>query len=160
MHIAQRKIGVETAEIVGWPLPRRTPEDATNAAGSHPATRGRLAIGPLSHDSAARTVLAAVARDFEVDESQLLSTERCTAPVALARQVAMYLLHVELGRQLSEVGRLLGRDRTTVSHACAHVEDLRENARFDGRIDGIELAIRAQSQPVGRNAGGADVDIA
>lgn len=147
MHVARREIGVETAEVVGWQVPRRTPEGATNAAGGNPATRGRPVIGPLSHDSAARSVLSEVARDFEVDESQLLSTERCTAPIALARQVAMYLMHVELGRQMSEVGRLLGRDRTTVSHACAHVEDRREDAGFDARIDAIELAIRARLRP-------------
>lgn len=98
----------------------------------------------ISRDRAAAIVLAEVARDFDTAPDLLLSTVRCSQPVALARQVAMYLLHVELGRLMHDVGRLLGRDRTTVSHACAHVEDLRENGRFDARIDAIELAIRAR----------------
>ena len=34
--------------------------------------------------------------------------------VAVARQLAMYLMHVALGWQYAEVGQFFGRDRTTV----------------------------------------------
>jgi hypothetical protein len=170
MQSQQRKLGGETAEIVGWPMPSHSPSPcsapvpsaeadrvATGERAAKAAARA-LSIGPLSHDPMARLVLAEVGRAFATEQGQLLSTGRCAAPIALARQVAMYLLHVELGRHLSEVGRLLGRDRTTVSHACAHVEDLREDSSFDGRIDDIELAIRLGRLPANCETGAKHVE--
>lgn len=103
---------------------------------------GLRRIGPLDRDSAARRVLQFVAEAFAVTVPDLLKTGRCIAAIALARQVAMYLMHVELGRPFTEVGRLMGRDRTTVTHACALVEERREDGRFDARIDAIEAKIR------------------
>ncbi len=58
--------------------------------------------------------------------------------MAAARQLAMYLMHVCLGRSLGEVGRFFGRDRSTVAHACALVEDLREGPEFDMMVSGLE----------------------
>ena len=63
---------------------------------------------------------------------------RGVARVALARQVAMYLAHVVGRIDYAEVGRLFGRDRTTVKHACAVVEDLRDNVKFDRTMDLLE----------------------
>ena len=40
-------------------------------------------------------------------------------PVSRARQIAMYLCHVVLGKTITTVGLLFGRDRSTASHACA-----------------------------------------
>ena len=96
----------------------------------------------LRHDPAARTVLTTVAAARRVDIAALCGIGRC-AEVSLARQLAMYLMHVELGRKYAEVGRMFGRDRTTVSHACAVIEDLREDARFDAEVEAMEAAIRA-----------------
>jgi chromosomal replication initiation ATPase DnaA len=50
----------------------------------------------------------------------------------------MYLMHVALGRSLTDVGRMFGRDRTTVSHACARIEDMRELPRFDADVTRLE----------------------
>lgn len=50
----------------------------------------------------------------------------------------MYLAHVVGRIEYAEVGRLFGRDRTTVKHACAVVEDLRDNAKFDRTMDLLE----------------------
>ncbi len=36
-------------------------------------------------------------------------------------------MHVSYGRHYAEVGKFFRRDRTTVSHACALVEELRED---------------------------------
>jgi hypothetical protein len=147
MHSQQRKNEGRTTDSVGWARRSQQPSGPSTNATMPDARRAPVRIGPLSHDLAARVVLGEVGRDFEVEVSLLLATGRCTAAIALSRQVAMYLLHVELGRQLSEVGRLLGRDRTTVAHACAHIEDMREDAGFDGRIDAIESAIRVRLSP-------------
>lgn len=94
------------------------------------------------HDSAARRVLETVAKARGLRIGALCGSGR-SAEVALGRHIAMYLMHVELGRKYAEVGRMFGRDRTTVSHACALVEDLREDARFDTEIEALEAQIRA-----------------
>jgi chromosomal replication initiation ATPase DnaA len=52
----------------------------------------------------------------------------------------MYLINVKLGRTMTEIGVLFGRDRTTVSHACRVIEDRREGA-FDRDIEALEDAI-------------------
>jgi chromosomal replication initiation ATPase DnaA len=82
----------------------------------------------------------------------LLHASRCRAEVALARQLAMYLMHVCLQRQYAEVGRFFGRDRTTVWHACALIEDRREDTRFDAEVEDLSEALTA-----GPDAEAADV---
>jgi chromosomal replication initiation ATPase DnaA len=72
--------------------------------------------------------------------------------VALARQIAMYLSHVAFRVSLTDVGRIFGRDRTTVSHACAVVEDLRDDPRFDRILDLLERIVRFQAAPHGTDA--------
>jgi len=56
----------------------------------------------------------------------------------------MYLSHVMLGRTLAEVGEAFGRDRTTVSYACALMEDLRDDPRFDAEVADLEQQIEAR----------------
>ncbi|WDR06424.1 helix-turn-helix domain-containing protein [Devosia rhodophyticola] len=73
----------------------------------------------------------------------LTHPSRCRRNTAQARQLAMYLIHVSLGRSLTEVGRVFGRDRTTVSYACALIEDGRDDARFDAAVDQLERQIEA-----------------
>jgi hypothetical protein len=53
----------------------------------------------------------------------------------------MYLAHVAGGLPLTEVGRLFARDRTTVAHACAMVEDRRDDPAFDRCLGFLELAL-------------------
>ncbi len=83
----------------------------------------------------------AVAAVFDVSLSQLRASTRGSQRVAFARQVTMYLAHVVLGLSLTEVGGLFARDRTTVAHACAAIEDLRDDPLFDAQLDHLECAI-------------------
>ena len=87
-------------------------------------------------------LLGVVATVFEVDATLLILSKRGNAPVARARQVAMYLAHVGCGLSLTEVGRLFERDRTTVAHACHVIEERREDRAFDQIIDLLEHAVR------------------
>jgi chromosomal replication initiation ATPase DnaA len=66
---------------------------------------------------AADVINAAVAAAFTVPIGELHHRSRRRAPVALARQSAMYLAHVTLGLTFAEVGRVFGRDRTTAAYA-------------------------------------------
>ncbi len=64
------------------------------------------------------------------------------APVAAARQLAMYLAHVALGLPQTQVAQGFARHRRTVSHACGRVEDRRDDALFDAEVCAIEHQIR------------------
>jgi len=61
--------------------------------------------------------------------------------VAFARQLAMYLTHVGFGLNLTEVGTCFERDRTTVRHACALVEDRRDQPSFDFAVSALETGL-------------------
>jgi hypothetical protein len=82
-----------------------------------------------------------VAKAHRIDANVLHCASRCQAPVAYARQIAMYLAHVSCGLTLTEVGRGFGRDRTTVAHACKLVEDRRDAPETDLALDYLEAAI-------------------
>jgi chromosomal replication initiation ATPase DnaA len=50
----------------------------------------------------------------------------------------MYLARVVLGMTLLGAGHLFGRDRTTASHACRLIEDLRDDPGFDALLQAME----------------------
>ena len=83
-----------------------------------------------------------VAGAFLVDAVDLHRSTRGRAPVAFARQVAMYITHVGLGLTLTDVGTAFGRDRTTVRHACRSIEDRRDEPAFDRTLDLLEGIVR------------------
>lgn len=71
-----------------------------------------------------RDVIQAVASYYEVGKRALLGTSRARK-IAVPRQVLMYLMRVQLGLPLQEVGRLVGgRDHTTVMHAVDKITTL------------------------------------
>ena len=87
-----------------------------------------------------------IARAWNVPVAELRAPTRRHAPVAQARQVAMYLTHVAFGFSLSAVGRYFGRDRTTAAHACRLIEDRRDDADFDLLLDRLEQSVRAHAR--------------
>lgn len=105
-------------------------------------------------DSAAAAVVAIVARRRGVPLARLLHRSRCTADVAAARMLAMYLVHVVLSRTYSEVGQFFGRDRTTVAHACARIEDLRDRLSFDEEVAALEAEVGTAEPGERRHAAG------
>ena len=54
------------------------------------------------------------------------------------RQIAMYVCHVALQMRMTTIGEGFGRDRSTVAHACAVVEDRRDDRDFDEFVAAIE----------------------
>ncbi len=79
-----------------------------------------------------------VMQAYDVTPGEMHDRSRGPARVALARQVAMYLTHVVGEFDYAQVGRLFGRDRTTVKHACAVVEDRRDDPKFDLTLQLLE----------------------
>lgn len=92
-------------------------------------------------DPAGQALLGLVSEALGVPEAVLLHQQRCRRPIARARQLAMYLMHVILQRDYAEVGRFFQRDRTTVSYACALIEDLREDRDFDAEVCRLEAVL-------------------
>ena len=54
----------------------------------------------------------------------------------------MYLANVAGGVTFTAVGHQFGRNRSTVAHACALVEDLRDDPRLDEPLILLEAALR------------------
>lgn len=93
----------------------------------------------------ARRVIVVVAHRYGLRAEALLSARRGEAGVAHARQLAMYLMNVIAQRTLTETGTLFGRDRATVRHACARIEDLRDDRHFDAEVEGLELRLQDEA---------------
>lgn len=101
-----------------------------------------------------RIVEAAVMKTFAVGVTDINGDRRGVARSALARQVAMYLAHVACHHSFTEVGRMANRDRTTVAHACAVVEDERDDPLFDEALTHLERSVvlmAHRSAPSGDN---------
>ena len=92
---------------------------------------------------ACRAVAGLVAAAFQTPLADLGAPTRGRAQVAAVRQTAMYLAHVKLGLTLTAVGRQFGRDRTTVAHACARIEDSRDDPACDDVMTVLEAAVDA-----------------
>lgn len=68
---------------------------------------------------------------FEVPVFRLFASSRGGSRASFARQVAMYIAHVEFGLSQRQVGDGFGRDRTTVAYACRKIEDCRDCSEFE-----------------------------
>ena len=88
-----------------------------------------------------RLVVQCVAIAFGTSAEHVRHQKRGCAKVARARQVVAYLMHTGLSLTLSDISVLLGRDRTTIGHACRMIEDLRDCPDFDHRLLMLEDAI-------------------
>lgn len=122
-------------------------EGAVNSR--HLAGRARRAGGhafPIlsadERDRCARAALElAVSRVFGISGDQIWQGTRGLQHVAQARQIAMYLAHVVCRLSLTDVGRMFGRDRTTVAHACLKIEIMRDNPVLDRALDLLSWAL-------------------
>jgi len=95
----------------------------------------------------AQFVASLVALATGVPQPEIVASERARAPAARARQIAMYLAHTAFAWPLSRVGLAFGRDRTTASHACHLIEDLRDDRVFDSILGELERCLRAAPEP-------------
>ena len=100
----------------------------------------------LDGESACRFAEALVSAALSISLSELRGRRRGSASTAFARQTAMYLAHVHAGLSLSQVGKNFSRDRTTVAHACARVEDSRDEANFERVLTCLEAAFERWHQ--------------
>lgn len=106
------------------------------------ASRSDTCCGLTRPDGLRPVVEAAVSVVFAIDIAGLQSDSRGRAQIAQARQVAMYLAHCAFSLSHTEVGRIFHRDRTTVAHACALVEDRRDDPLFDRTLSNLEEIVQ------------------
>jgi len=88
------------------------------------------------------TIIETTADEFGVPTPDIKGGRR-TKQLALARQVAMYLLRRKLNLSLKEIGFCFGgRDHTTVMHAIDKVERLKtEDVSFSARLKKLSAGI-------------------
>ena len=83
-------------------------------------------------------VIDAVCKHYSVSRRAIMGKARSRI-IARPRQVLMYLLRTELGLPLEEVGRLVGRDHSTVIHGVDKITELRaENVQIREDVLGIK----------------------
>ncbi|MBY0422601.1 MAG: hypothetical protein K2Q06_09875 [Parvularculaceae bacterium] len=81
---------------------------------------------------------------LNVPAREIKSSSRLRARAAFARQIAMYLAHVIGQATTVDLAVIFGRDRSTVSHACAMIEERRDSALFDRQIEILERDMRGR----------------
>jgi chromosomal replication initiation ATPase DnaA len=130
-------------------MKRRTPPRTSGAPvhESPGSLQGNQDLVSLRDVHTHKLIVHAVASVFGARVQDLVAPARLSRRIAACRQVAMYLCHVACGLTMEEVGRLFGRDRTTVSHGCNVVEDRRDDPRFDRSLAVLENVLRLHAQP-------------
>ena len=90
-------------------------------------------------------VIEAVASSFRVSPDDLKTRKR-NQDIALARQVAMYLLRQETDCSLAQIGKGLGgRDHSTVIHACEKItQELETNTLLRRKVVDIQRVIQSK----------------
>lgn len=89
-------------------------------------------------DLFAHLTTSAVALEFGIPTTAIRSRTKGSSQASLARQICMYLLNVVFEVNVSRVARAYQRDRSTASHACHVVEDLRDDPVLNQKISKLE----------------------
>lgn len=76
----------------------------------------------------ARDVIAVAARHYSVTPQAILSSSRHVLTVT-ARKVAMFVCRDRLGMSYAQIGRIFGRDHSTVMYSCRTVEKVADMMR-------------------------------
>lgn len=117
------------------------------AVGDWRQSRRRWPYSPAApwQTASFNAVLDLVGAARRVALSELMCPTRASARAALARQIAMYLIHVDLGATLTETAHTFARERSTAAHACSKIESRRDDRSFDLQIRCLEEAVLAGS---------------
>lgn len=88
-------------------------------------------------------IVSVVASSYSLTESQLKSKVR-TRQIALARQIAMYLSRTILNSPYQVIGRVFGKDHTTVLSNVSKIEkESKENPSLRKALDNLTNQIKA-----------------
>ena len=112
-------------------------------AKAHPTVGRGVQWGEEEALEACECLMDIAAALFNVSGKEMRRPGRTSLGVSRVRQISMYVAHVTLGLNMSDVGRGFGRDRTTVVYACHLIEDMRDVEEFDGVVAMMERVIIA-----------------
>ena len=91
-------------------------------------------------------IIAEVAHTYNVSESDILSNRR-TAELVLARQVAMYIARETTDLSYKAIGESFGKDHTTVLYNVNKIEEfLRDKPYQKELVDDLIANLRSQSE--------------
>lgn len=88
-------------------------------------------------------VIELAAALFGIPSKELRRPGRGPDQISRVRQIAMYVAHVVLRLNMTDLGKGFGRDRTTVMHACHLIEDMRDDEEFDRIVSQSERIVQA-----------------
>lgn len=78
-------------------------------------------------------IIAEVAKSYNISESDIISNRK-TAKLALARQVAMYIARQTTELSYKAIGEKFGRDHTTVLYNCSRVEEFLKDKPYEKEL--------------------------
>lgn len=108
---------------------------------------GRAAPVMLPQTERFAGVVEACAAEWGVTRQQLLGEGR-TGAVLQARQAAMTLAHRLLGYSLPRIGRLVGRDHTTVLHGIRRMtSQCQGDPALAARLDDLAIRVARRKEP-------------
>ncbi|MAN74100.1 MAG: chromosomal replication initiator DnaA [Henriciella sp.] len=96
----------------------------------------------LRDEHSVRLAVGLTGYALQIPAELILSSAERDHRIVRARQVAMYLSHIGLGMSLARVASALGRDRSTVAHACHRIEDMRDDPDVDNWLDELEARLK------------------
>lgn len=82
------------------------------------------------------------AEAVNIPAGEIKSPLRERAKAAFARQIAIYIAHCTGRVSMSELAAIFKRDRSTIAHAVAAIEDRRDDAFFSAQLDLLEADLR------------------
>ena len=89
-------------------------------------------------------ILDCVCKFYNIKKEELLARKR-TKEIALARQVAMYLISDMLTMPLAAIGNIFGKDHATVIYAKSKItEDMSKNKKFAVDINDIKQMVKGK----------------
>ncbi len=102
-------------------------DEAANILGLDPQSK-RIKIKP-------KELISIISKEFDVPKNQILGQTR-KAEIALARQVAMFIMREDFGYKLEEIAEMLKRkDHTTIMHGIDKIKGMLElNKGFEEQI--------------------------
>jgi hypothetical protein len=106
---------------------------------------------PGHSEDAARAIILAVSRYYDVSWAQIMSAKRLPR-ITLARSVALYLVRVDAGWSYSECGRFFGRPCATALQACQRIAGrLDADSAFATELERIRaMRTLLENEPKGR----------
>ena len=86
-----------------------------------------------------------VAHAYGVPLDDLRAASRGAPQAALARQIAMYLVHIVFALNITAVARCFGRDPSTAFHAIQRIEAMREDPELNRTLGWLEATLRGMT---------------